>query len=88
MNNNRNQLRNPQDQDSKQHRNLYSKQESKNIEKYDILGSGNFEIIRGGILDKSDNNQKNKQQNNIDKLRPRKKLPINFNRLQGYDNFA
>lgn len=32
-------------------KNRYSKEESKKVEKYDLLGSGNFEIIRGGILD-------------------------------------
>ena len=31
----------------------YSKSESKKVEKLDILGSGNFEIIRGGIIDNS-----------------------------------
>lgn len=37
----------------KKKKNRYSKEESKRVEKYDILGSGNFEIIRGGILDKT-----------------------------------
>ncbi|KAH7644668.1 hypothetical protein HUG17_0206 [Dermatophagoides farinae] len=46
-----------------EHRNLYSKQESKNVEKYDILGSGNFEIIRGGILDKHPSDNLNKLRN-------------------------
>lgn len=37
-------------------KNRYSKEESKQVEKYDILGSGNFEIIRGGIIDNEKKN--------------------------------
>ena len=54
-------------------RNRYSKEESKRIEKYsNILGSGNFEIIRGGILDKTDEEKAYKVKSESDQAKNRK----------------
>lgn len=58
----------------KANRNKYSNEESKNVEKYDLLGSGNFEIIRGGIIeeeaDKDGNSKKAKKGKKL--LNPKK----------------
>jgi len=53
-------------------RNRYSKEESKKVEKYDILGSGNFEIIRGGILDKTKEEKGYKLKSESDQAKNRK----------------
>ncbi|UXI22259.1 hypothetical protein NH340_JMT08202 [Sarcoptes scabiei] len=59
-----NNAKNNNSNNGSRNRNLYSK-ESKNIEKYDLLGSGNFEIIRGGILEKTPlKDSPNSQQSN------------------------
>lgn len=57
--------------------NRYTNLESKKVEKLDILGSGNFEIIRGGILDKqSETGVDKKDSKRVTKKIPKTKQPF------------